>query len=286
MVRETPPISPGSPEPTSAPRRPVPVAVPVVPAPRPVLPPQQLELYTVEIVKLMPTKGGADSAHTGEGRDGMKYNIKTVTKTPAVPGAEWFCHHLAEYVGVAAARPTIVSVAGELVPAYGSRWETGMLDQARNNDVLTGKLPGERLAARFSALYALDLFVHNVDRHHGNYAFVQIDGTYRLVAMDFSRAWTYHGWPLPPPPMPPNQSTISQGRVVRQHHPFDLPEAVYVLDRIAAVSIDRVQEIFKQMPRDWLDGGSRAAIARWWTDGSLSQRVDTLKRGLTDGTYL
>lgn len=251
-----------------------------------VLPPQQLELSAVEVMKMLPPAGGADSACTAEGRDGWKYNVKTVSKSANVPGAEWFCHLLAEEVGIACAHPTILSVPGELAPAYGSRWEAGMLPQGRNNEVITGRLPGERLPARFSALYAFDLFVHNVDRHHGNYAFVLVDGTYRLVTLDFSRAWTYHGWPIPLPPVPPHENTRSAGKVLWRHHPFDLTEALHVLDAIEKVGVARVQSMFNRMPREWLDDIKRAAITRWWTDGSLAARVAALRKGLTDGTYL
>jgi signal recognition particle subunit SEC65 len=284
MAKSTPTPPATATNPTSAPPR---AAPPAAPSPaKPSLKPHQPELYPIDVTKVMPPVGGADSACTGTGRDGMKYNIKTVAKAAMAPGAEWFCHHLAEIVQIAAAHPAVLTLPGDATPAYGSRWESGMLPPARNSEVMTGKLNGEQLPERFSALYAFDLFVHNVDRHPGNYVFIEIDGLYRLLAMDFSRAWTYHGWPLPALPMAVSSSTVVQGRIVRHRHAFEMPAAEQVLEAVERVTLDAVQSIFNRMPGQWLDDVRRAAIARWWTDGSMKQRVAEIRKGLGDGTYL
>jgi len=214
----------------------------------------------------------------------MKYNIKTVSKTPNVPCAEWFSHKLAERIGIASAFPAVVMVNNER--AYGSRWESGMLDQARNNEVLTGKLPGAALAGRFSALYTYDVFLHNTDRHAGNYAFIQVDGLYRLVAMDFSRAWSWNGWPLPPLPLAAGCSTVATGRMIRQHFAFDHGEATKVMDSLVGVSRAHIDGIFDSMPVEWADAPMKAAMLAWWGSADMTQRIDVIRKGLANGTYL
>jgi hypothetical protein len=215
----------------------------------------------------------------------MKYNIKTVSKTPNVPAAEWFCHHLAEAVEIAAVEPRIVRVQNEL--AYGSRWETGMLPQTRNNEVLLGHLPGCELGGRFSALYAFDLFVHNNDRHAGNFVFVEIDNLYRLRAVDFSRAWSYHSWPLPGLATLIGSATVMCGRLVRHRFPFDMSEAGLVLDKIENVGVDFVDNVLRRRtPPNWITGAMRDAMIQWWGSGGMTARVADVRKGLANGTYL
>jgi hypothetical protein len=282
MNRSTPPTGSSTGNPTSAPAPSAPPASSTRSTAAQA--PQQLEIFPVEIMKTWPSAGGADSAFVGEGRDRMKYNIKTVTKTPNVPAAEWFCHHLAEAVEIAAVTPRVVRIQGEL--AYGSRWERGMLEQGRNNEVLTGQLAGCELGARFSALYAFDLFVHNNDRHAGNFVFIEVDKLYRLMAVDFSRAWTNHPWPLPAPASLLGSSTVGCGKLVRQHFGFDLAEADGVLGKIENVNSGFVEQLLRRMPAPWLGDAAKAAMVQWWRDGSMNTRVADVRKGLSNGTYL
>lgn len=248
-------------------------------------PATQLEIFPVEIVKALPglsNLGGKDTALLGEGRDRMKYVVKAFEKTPKAPASEWLSAHLAELAGIATARPTIVR--WQNARAYGSRWEPGLLDPTYNAQVFVGMLPGVELTQRWSALFALDLFVHNTDRHQSNLAFLQVDGGYRLLAIDFSRAWFYHGDVPPSLPMPKN-STVLVARQLRGHFGFDLSEAEHVLDRLQSVTVGHVEDIFRRMPSEWLAPASITATIRWWGDGGKQARLTALRKELADGTY-
>jgi hypothetical protein len=154
-------------------------------------------------------------------------------------------------------------------------------------DVLTGKLAGNLLRERFSAIYAFDLFVHNVDRHTGNYLFVgSRNANVTVRAFDFSRAWTQRGWPLPSLPLAPC-NTLVHYRNTMKVHPFDMTAASALLDKIKAVPVSWVQTVHNEIPPPWLDKATRNAIVKWWsTGGDMVSRVDEIREGLKNGTYL
>ena len=101
--------------------------------------------------------------------DGMDYVIKTRKKMAGLPASEWVCHNLADACGIPTPQYAQIQLMnGEI--GFGSQWDESVVkDQATRNLIVTS-IPGlPNLAGMFSAIYVIDLFSYNSDRHAGNY---------------------------------------------------------------------------------------------------------------------
>lgn len=152
--------------------------------------------------------------------------------------------------------------------------------------VLLGQKPGHNIPASLSAIYAFDLFVYNADRHAGNHMVVTSKSDHSLVTYDFSRAFTFHGWPPPKLPMPANSNTVVTYSILRTKQPFEIDPAINILERINAVPVVKVKEFLEQMPVEWMQKKARKSIVQWWSSGARKLLVDAIKTGLKNGTYL
>ena len=118
--------------------------------------------------------GSADAELMVTAEDGMDYVVKTTKKIAAIPASEWVCQNLADACGIPTPQfSQIQLMSGDV--GFGSQWdESAIKDQATRNQVVSA-IPGlPLLAEMFSAIYAIDLFTFNTDRHLGNYFFVKI----------------------------------------------------------------------------------------------------------------
>jgi len=246
-------------------------------------------LFPLNVVQLdPPTLTTADCDHYGKADDGMDYAIKTANgKNPKAPAAEWCCHELATACGIAVPTFAILQMPDK-TEAFGSRWEGGVTQDTQIiTQILTGGLPSNSLAARLSAIFAFDLFVFNDDRHTNNYLFRTGWGSdYSVLAYDFSRAWTYHSWPLPKGALPTGCQTMKYYRAIQKHQPFDSKAAHAVLKTLRELPVRVIQDSVNKMPSSWLDKKVKNAIVKWWGSKDRAERIDFLKKGISDGTLL
>ena len=152
--------------------------------------------------------GTADCKMTCRCDDSCDYAIKDATSHASVPHAEFFCTSLGELIGISAPPFAVV----ELLPGdplvFGSRWLGGAVSGKATKGlawwqlVQNNTLPLADIRTALSRIYAFDHFVHNVDRHANNFLVTpQLTG-HAVLAFDYSRAWTVHGFPLPSVPLP------------------------------------------------------------------------------------
>lgn len=231
--------------------------------------------------------GSADADLIGMGDDGFDYVIKTIEKTPNVPASEWFCHRLAELCGIVTPQYSILNIPGKK-PAFGSLYDSAFeKNESVIQDILFGKLKSNILAERLSAIYAFDLFVHNDDRHFGNYMFTKaMTHGYSVKAFDFSRAWLHQGWPLPNLPLQPHCNTVVRFRELMQHHHFDLNAAEVVLDHLSGLEINSIQAIYNEMPNEWLSKNDRKKLVKWWSSKDKGNRIEFVRGGLKNGSLI
>lgn len=243
-------------------------------------------LFHVNIRSCDPANlGSADADLIGMGDDGFDYVIKTVEKTPNVPASEWFCHRLSDCCSIVVPQYSILNIRGKK-PAFGSRYDSAIeKDGQVIIDILSGRAKANILSERLSAIYAFDLFVHNDDRHFGNYMFTKAMNGYSVKAFDFSRAWLHHGWPLPNLPLQTCR-TVDCFRDLIKHHKFDLKAAEVILDRLSGLNVGLIQEIHNEMPVEWLSKPSRNNIIKWWSSKDRIKRIEFVRGGLKDGTLL
>lgn len=243
-------------------------------------------MFPLELISFDPPDiNSADAAGYGTATDGMVYAIKKYDKQPLLPATEWLCTNLADLCGISV--PVCKQIKfpnGEI--AFGSRWEGGIEDDTNKTNALLGQLKVKGIETILPTIYAFDLFIHNVDRHMGNYLFRKSHHQSVLMAFDFSRALLYHNWPLPPLPLPDNCNSLITFRQISRHHNLDFNQAHIMLDHLDSMNDDVLQKLVDLMPSTWLDAKIRNNLDAWWKSDQRHNRVSEIKVGLNNGTYL
>lgn len=251
---------------------------------------QDLMMFPLKAVNEFPAREHtADSAQEIEAADGFLYHVKCDPVDRAVCASEWLCTKIAEEVGIAGPTPALIQMMdGRL--AFGSRRISGVADKAVTTTFLltpsrsNHEAPVAGLSRLLSNIYAFDMFVHNVDRHFGNYISTEDSGARRLYAMDYSQAlfwaWPFNGFPAP------HENTRQCGVILRQRHGFDTTAAVGVLDQLKVLAPAVIEGFINRMPPAWMGVKLRSEFMSWWSNGGRSSRIDELREGLGNGRLL
>lgn len=251
---------------------------------------RQLPLFARKaLIEFPPTGLTADCMGEVEADDGARYHIKGDANGVPTRASEWIGTLLAEEVGIQApAAMPIELINGSQV--FGSRRISGAADDTATTTFLLAPASSNQLAPVrglgpiLSAIYALDMFIFNVDRHIGNYLSVDDNGVRRLFAFDFSRSmfctWPWQGVP------PPNCNTRRTAALLRQLHGFDPAVASVTLDRLGSLSPTTMEGFIKRMPADWLPRELLNEFMAWWSGRSRPDRLEALRKGFGDGTVL
>ena len=278
-----PASTPVSTQPTAAPVTTVAIA-PAAPA---VI---QYQLFARKAeIQYPPKTVTADSLGEVEADDQFRYFVKGDAHGKLVRASEWLGTHIAEEVRISAPTPMPIELLDGTI-VFGSRSIAGVSDFAITVAYLTTPTlantsrPATGLQAVLSATYALDLFIFNDDRHAGNYLSIDDNGTRRFYTFDFSRA-VFWQWPWNHFP-PATCNTRVVGGMLRRLHGFDVSAAVATLDRLAALPIETLKGFINRMPPDWLPEPVRSEFITWWSSPDRQQRIDTIKRGIADGSLL
>ncbi len=238
-------------------------------------------LFPIELTELYRNDiGTADCQTIGTAANGKDYAIKTVNEgNGQIPSSELFCYELARELQIATPEYNVIKMRDESL-AFGSMWEGGALD-IRNPQVMLGilqdKIVVRGLKSFFSKVYALDVFINNIDRHFGNYLFRGGYNSTIALAYDFSRAW-YAFAPFDyQSASDPNQNTYRCHLVIKNYNKFDHIVAQNTLDEISRIPRDTIDQILSLIPDQWLDQTERNDLLNWWSDGSMQERIDVLK---------
>ena len=152
--------------------------------------------------------------------------------------------------------------------------------------ILAGALPLAEAQGVLSALYAVDLFLGNWDRHADNLMIEHDAVAPRIRVMDFSEA---------PALIDPAQrgkipsaatATVVVGRALRTLYGFSLDAAMLALDRLDAVTGSKMKEITDCMPTDWLPAAARSDLLNWWSSSDRSAHIVKVRTGISDGSLL
>ena len=229
--------------------------------------------------------GSADAEYLVTAGDSLDYVVKTCRRHQAMPISELLSHNIADACGVPTPQFTLVQLMNGDV-GFGSQWDDSAIkDQAIRNSIVTA-IPGSPvLAAQFSGIYVLDLFLHNDDRHLGNYLFVSTNQGVGVKAYDFSRSLFFHGWPPPQLPLDPHSNTVQCYRSLRVGYPFDPAVGKEAIRRLRGIDSPRVARWLEEAPTEWMSDSSRREFVSWWQSEALT-RLDTISKGLGDGSLL
>ncbi|RWP12302.1 MAG: hypothetical protein EOR00_27145 [Mesorhizobium sp.] len=245
------------------------------------------QLFAVEAMFCGP--GNLGSQDMNEGcfcGDAGFFVLKKNDVYPTLPHCEWFCSSLAQATGVPQIPFSVVKhTAGNFW--FGSLWMNGRTPDWWNL-AQQGSINFSSLADDLSRIYALDLFVHNDDRHMNNYMVVPAGTGHRVYSFDYSRAWLYHGAVPGAIMTDPGLNTVSSKEWMKQTFGQYLNPAVAleVLDRIDGIDEVGVRAILAGHPTDWLAQQQEDEIVDWWTNGARTARIAAIRDGVNDGTLL
>lgn len=229
--------------------------------------------------------GTADAEYLVTAEDGMDYVVKTTKKVLGVPASEWICQNLADACGIPTPQFAQIELrSGEV--GFGSQWDAAAIRDHGIRNAIVSAVPGSPdLAGMFSAIYVLDLFAYNLDRHFGNYLFVQTGVGIGVKVYDFSRAFYCLGLPIPTLPLPGTCKTVACYRSLKVGYPLSKPVVAETVRRIAAVPHSAVQTWLDEMPGAWMSDAHKDETSKWWR-AELPVRLTQITQGLANGTLL
>lgn len=243
----------------------------------------QQNLVKLNVTNVYPQK--ADTLHAGgfcQCDDGLDYAFKQVTPDGLyVPATEWLCGHLSNTCRIHTPPMEILhGLDGRMW--FGSRIEGGKLEEdlcllELSSGEMLNRIP--TLRERLSAIYAIDLFVNNIDRHLNNFLFrTSLHGAV-ILAFDYSLAWLAHSPELEG--FPPDSSKTELVR--RYLHPvygFDQEAAIKVINVIQGLPDEWIDGPMASMPDEWKQEVDMDAAVAWWKSERRAARCEAIKEAL------
>lgn len=192
---------------------------------------------------------------------------------PMVPATEWICSHLSMACGLPVPPFGVIELQAQPgVPYFGSQWQGGALEFLQ----VMGRISNP---AVFERTHAVDLFVHNTDRHSGNYLYLELAGDIVARVIDFSHALMVMGWPLPDLPMASCNTTRELPNLLAQNTAaYQRPDDIIAC--IAALPADWMHNTLVTMPAPWLNAAQRKDLAQWWSGSARVNRLNAAKSSL------
>lgn len=234
-------------------------------------------LLPVVLVDEQPPEPGAskDLLWIGLDEQDRRYALKTVEPGhKLLPLTEWLCYHLCGLAGILTPDFAIVRrLDGS--EAFGSRWEEGA-KQFAPGKVSDAEFVGwlDRARADVSAMFALDAFMPNDDRHLGNILFTQSGVRLRALAFDWSRTHLFAPWPWQPQS---NSAAVWQWLVQATPPLVNTAETKARMGRINAITGPQVEAILEAAPAPWRDNIDCAAAGQWWQAESSTRADQAIK---------
>lgn len=222
----------------------------------------QLSILPIALVDEQPAdrNKSKDLAWIGIDEQDRRYAIKTrELEAPLLPLIEWLCYHLCQHCGVPAPEFAVV-VRLDGSQAFGSRWveQAWQVDPAATTRAEL-ELRISRARHDISAMFAIDAFMPNEDRHLGNMLFTHAGARARALAFDWSRTRLFEPWPWP--------AGCNSDQVWRWLQRMKQAEASAVtatLDRLQSLSETEMHRIISAAPAEWTEDIDVAALVAWW----------------------
>ena len=243
----------------------------------------QRQMFPIEVQDIYRNdQGSADLRLIATAMNGKDYAVKTIEDGNGyVPATELFCYELARELSIATPNYNFIKLKDDSV-AFGSEWEGGVREikeVAQIWAILKGRVEIIGLKPFLSRVYALDLFINNIDRHFGNYIFRDSYSGVIALAYDFSRAW-YAFEPFGYESLEDNYNTaICHNTIIQEGH-FDPETAKNTLDEVSRIDKSSINRILAMIPEVWLDDETKKELLQWWGGTDMVDRIIKLKSGI------
>ena len=239
------------------------------------MPPQQLSILPTIVCqrnKPAPATAAADFIGIDDSTT-QRWLCKGQSRHPMVPVTEWICSHLASACGLPVPPVGVVELQAQPgVYYFGSQWQGG----AKEFLEVMGRISNPWV---FERTHAVDLFVHNTDRHRGNYLYLELAGDIVARVIDFSHALMVMGWPLPALPMPHCNTTAELAPLLAENTaPYQRPDAI--MERIAALPAQWMRDTLAACPSSWLGQDGKDSVCAWWASAARTDRLNAAKLAL------
>lgn len=218
---------------------------------------QQASLAPILCNRTSPSPQSADADFVAIcDQSGKKYLCKGQKKLESLPAIEWICSSLARDCGLPVPHFEIIEVTiSPGILMFGSEWVDGCADFTR----AFSEIKNHQV---FNETLELDFFTHNSDRHPGNYLYSPKNDGYEISLIDFSRAFLYHGWPLPLLPLASSDNTIICFN--KWKNAYGYMKTLNIANKIKVMPPDWMFDTMMQMPTIWLNNGIRQELTNWW----------------------
>jgi hypothetical protein len=176
--------------------------------------------------------------------------------------------------------------------AFGSRWSGGVVSPKNGatwfDKVKAGAITIASISPALSHIYAFDHFIFNEDRHEHNFIVHDQSEGFAVLAMDYSRAWVNHNFPLPPIPMKPCHTVLRQRFLTQLWNAsyINSSEVDVTLNKIRKITRAQIERIFDSHPEEWLEKPLKDAILKWWGSAEMLARIDAISAGVKNATCL
>ncbi len=225
------------------------------------------QLFPVKVKHTIPSPfSSADVKEFAIGEDGMDYAVKS----GQIAACEALCYKAFAACSIAVPQNAILEMLDGST-AFGSRI---IID--KSYDVAS---PAEKLqwfrdcGAIMSSICGLDHMLANEDRHQNNFLYLTgLNDRKTCMAIDFSRALLYRGWPLAEIWTFPNHTT---NMVIAKKNigTWDVAAATQSLLTLSSIKKTTWESWVNDLPTGWLDVSERTKLIDWWDSGEFQSRI-------------
>lgn len=216
---------------------------------------------------------GADLKRLAHGNDGNDYAIKRLEDHPLMPLCEWVGYHLSRACNIPTPDFAVLN-RNDDTPAFGSRIDPAAR-QLTDSGAFTIAGYFAPHTAMLGAIYTLDAFLPNDDRHGRNFMLRPTLQGEHLNAFDFARGWLRTGLPMGDLSCLDNSQTSQWWAHFSKN--LKVVTSAKVVDKIASLPDNWLNAVVTESPYQWYSTVDLNALNAAWQ----TQRITRLSQATT-----
>ena len=225
------------------------------------------QLFPIKVKHTMPSPfSSADVTEFAIGEDDMDYAVKN----GLTAACETLCYQIFTACRIAVPQSAVL-IMPDGTTAFGSRI---IIDKSYDTASSDEKLQWfNDCGGILSSICGLDFMVANEDRHSGNFKFLTgLADRKMCVAIDFSRALLYRGWPLSETWSFANNTT-SMILAKKGMGTWSVAAATQSLMSVLSIKNTTWESWVKDLPEEWMDDTTRNQLIDWWGSEEFQTRM-------------